>query len=152
MKIKLLCKKAIDEKALSLEESVRLDAALEATQNSDMIRAVKNLGDDEPSLMWRSSLNTKLVGVSSHKRTKVVWTRFAWAAACGCAFILTFSVRPGSPPNVVGDTNYVVAPSTSIEDTILADHQDAVSQSSLGVYISYGDAMISEAPRDEPSL
>ncbi len=148
MKIWKLRAKRSDETLLTIEESMRLDAALEATENQIVVKSVKNLSDEEPSLAWRSSLNTRLGSAYTKKRSSTVWMRALWAVGCGCvawiAFVFVTTVRPEERPI----REHSVA-QVSVEDAILADHQDAVSQTSLGIYIGYGDPQDAEASLDE---
>lgn len=150
MRNTFLHKKLFAESPLSAEESLRLDAALEATQDPSLSSAIRNLGDEEPSLAWRSGLNAKLFAISSKKKARVFWTRLTWATACGCALVLAFSVRP-APPEKSGHSA-IVASGSTVEDAIMADHQDAVSQTSLGIFVGYGDSQSAEALFNEPRL
>lgn len=139
---KELIQKLTQEQPLGAEEALRLDAALEGPEGRSIALAVSNLAEDAPSLAWRSGLNEALSKVSRRRRAVVV-LRFgfgATAVAAACFLVATF-FQPMQPTAPVG--NQSVAdnkPEESLEDAILAGHQDAMNQASLGVTVSFGES------------
>lgn len=130
-----LLRKIEAEEQLSAEESLRLDEALEA---SDVAGAVRALGDEAPSMAWRSQLNEKLGKATRRQRTRVMW-RYGLAVTAGAsAMFLFFSLGQQVPTeNETLVARPPIADSTSLEDDILSDHQDAMTQASMGVIVSF---------------
>jgi hypothetical protein len=128
------------EQPLTAEESLRLDAALEAQER--VASVVSGLPDEAPSLSWRSELNQRLARVSRTRRAGPVW-RFG-IAAVGMAAVSLMVISLLQPvPSESGGVKTAVAEGkakASLEDAILAEHNDATSQASLGVHVSYNEA------------
>ncbi len=138
---KNLLKKIVAENELSAEESLRLDEALEATGSAAARRAVRALHDDAPSMAWRSDLNEKLGKASRRQRTLVTW-RYGLAVTAGATAMFLF-VNFWQPGSIDGSTVIdprPVAESASMEDDILSDHQNAMTQASMGVIVSFDES------------
>ena len=138
---KNLLKKIVAENELSAEESLRLDEALEATGSAAAGRAVRELPDDAPSMAWRSDLNEKLGKASRRQRTLLIW-RYGLAVTAG-ATAMFLAVSLGQP--VPGKTTTLNEPppvteAASLEDDILSDHQNAMTQASMGVIVSFDES------------
>lgn len=143
--------KLSDERPMTLEESARLDAALQATEDPNVLNAIKAMGDAEPSLAWRSSLNARLMATANKKRKQAVLYRASWAFACGCAlWVGLLLVQPRQAQTEPSQDPKVAQ--ASIEELILDDHFDAMSQASLGIYIGYGETEATKTTDDELRL
>lgn len=131
-------KKLLEERPLTAEESLRLDDALE-NQSGRLSQAIlRDLPEDQPSLAWRSDLNTKLARASQAQKKRQVILRWlpAMAApvAAGCAFLLLTTTAPQqstvSPQSVARNTE-------SIEEQMVDLHRDAVAPVAIGVQAPY---------------
>jgi hypothetical protein len=133
---KELFKKLVGEQALTAEEALRLDEALEVTRTAKDV--VEELPDETPSLSWRSGLNQRLALVSKRRRT-VVLLRFGMAAtAVAAASLLAITLfQPINKPKPAGA--HYAENEPSLEETILSGHEEATSQASLGVYVAYDE-------------
>lgn len=132
-----LLKKLNGEQPLTAEESLRLDAALET--QAPVASVVAGLPDESPSMSWRSGLNQRLAKVSRTRRAAPVWRLGIAAVGVAAASLLVVSLLQPVPPDN-GPVKTTVAESKvkpSLEDAILAEHNDATSQASLGVHVSY---------------
>jgi hypothetical protein len=123
------------EQPMTAEEALRLDAALESDSEKLSRHALSALGEDSPSLAWRSALNQRLAHVSRRRRQTVYW-RFGVAAsgvAAATVFVLSFMMP--SPPSERLTPRVVErgAPAASLEDAIIGEHEDQMGQASLGV-------------------
>lgn len=136
---KELFKKIEAENDLSAEESLRLDEALEATGSAAAGRAVHALHDDAPSMAWRSDLNEKLGKASRRQRTLVIW-RYGLAVTAGAtAMFLVVSFGQPIPRGPTPVMPPQISDSASLEDDIVSDHQNAVTQISMGVIVSFDE-------------
>jgi hypothetical protein len=132
------------EQPLSAEEALRLDSALESERGQMVASIVSGLVDESPSLAWRSSLNERLAKSARKSRAALAWRFGFGATAAAATFVLAvILMQPTSVPdraapeprNTVDNT-----PKESVEDAILAGHQDVVQQASLGVSVAYNDS------------
>jgi len=133
-----LKKKLMDEQPLTVEETLRLDQAIEAQNVVTGLMA--GLEDQAPSLAWRSDLNQRLLLQSErHKRRSAFrwFSGFAAAAATVTAFTL-FAI-PRSVAPVIDDKPVVAKQSTpakdgpSVEESILTAHREADLESGMGI-------------------
>ena len=126
------------ENDLSAEESLRLDEALEATGSAGAGRIVRGLGDEAPSMAWRSDLNEKLFKGSRRRRTAVIW-RYGLAVTVGAAAMFLFVNFDQPIPGKTTTFNETapISQAASLEDDILSDHQNAMTQASMGVIVSF---------------
>lgn len=128
-------KKLAAEQPMTAEETLRLDAALDGEAGRLSRHAMAALGEDAPSLAWRSELNQKLSHVSRRRRQAVYW-RFGVAAsgvAAATVFVLSFMAPIDSeqrPSPRIADRH---APATTLEDAIIGEHESQMGQASLGV-------------------
>ena len=138
---KRLFDKILADEQLSAEESLRLDQALELKGSTAAGRAVGELPDEAPSMAWRSDLNEKLSKGSRQHRNLLMW-RYGLAVSAGATamfLIVNFgqpiadNAAPFSDPPLVTD-------STTLEDDILSDHQNAMTQISMGVVVSFDES------------
>ncbi|MCH8978937.1 MAG: hypothetical protein IH945_06805 [Armatimonadetes bacterium] len=138
---KNLIEKIVAESDLSAEESLRLDEALEAKGSAAVARAVRELPDDAPSMAWRSDLNEKLGKASRKQRVLVTW-RYGLAVTAGATamFLFVNFGQPGPVEDPIVRKGTQIVESTSLEDDILSDHQNAMTQASMGVIVSFDES------------
>lgn len=129
-----LIKKLQDGQALSVEETLRLDEALESSASSAAL--LHSLGDSAPSLTWRSELNQKLASVSKKSRRQ---SSFRWLSGFAAAATVVF-VGFLAVPKAEQDTNPRQATSmarrseaTNIEESLVKAHFEADVESGLGM-------------------
>jgi hypothetical protein len=134
-------KKLAAEQPMTAEEALRLDAALEGDTERLSRHAMAALGEDSPSLAWRSSLNQRLSHVSRRRRQAVYW-RFGVAVsgvAAATVFVLSFMVPMDTqerPSPRIADHHRAC----SLEDAIIGEHESQMGQASLGVMnVSYSE-------------
>lgn len=124
-----LLKKLQREEALSIEETLRLDAELEA--ESPTPEWLSSLGDATPSLAWRSELNQQLRR-HAQRRRHARWFTWGSSLAAGAAACLAFVALFANPkaPQVPSTT---VATNERQEGAFVRAHRDAEVQTTLGV-------------------
>jgi hypothetical protein len=132
-----LKKKLTDEQPLTVEETLRLDEAIEGQTVVPALLA--GLDDTSPSLAWRSELNQKLLLQSGrHKRH----TTFRWfsgvAAAAALVAVAFLSVpRPTKTEFVreplAGVSKPAVKEGPSVEESLLTAHREADLESGMGI-------------------
>ena len=135
---KKLFNKILADEQLSAEESLRLDEALESKASAAAVSAVRALGDEAPSLAWRSDLNEKLMKGSRRRRTQVMW-RYGLAVTAGATamfLFVNFSQPIPGKTTTFGEPAHV-SQAASLEDDVLSDHQNAMTQASMGVIVSF---------------
>lgn len=135
-------KKLAAEQPMTAEETLRLDAALDGDAERLSRHAMASLGEDSPSLAWRSSLNQRLSQVSRRRRQAVYW-RFGVAAsgvAAATVFVLSFMAPMNTeerPSPRIADHHRA----SSLEDAIIGEHESQMGQASLGVMnVSYTES------------
>lgn len=114
------------EGPLGIEDSLRLDQALEAQQ--PVSRLVAGLPEDVPSLEWRSGLNAALAARAARpRRLWLGWASgLATTAACAAA-ILAFGPKQG--PAVPGPSQT----EASVEEMLMSAHNSTEAQEHLGL-------------------
>lgn len=136
-------KKLIEERPLTAEEALTLDELLEGETSRQVAHMVAAQHDDAPSLTWRSKLNQKLSLLTGKKRRTLVW-RLGAAVSTGAVAALFFMAvlnQPVTPdPRIASphDVNYA-SDETTLEESIMDDHETSMTRVSLGVYGSYGN-------------
>lgn len=124
--------KVRDEQPLSLEETLRLDEALE-TQTAVGV-FVGELSDGEPSLEWRSGLNNRLLATRTVKkrRTWFTWGSVGIATAAAATWIVMMPL--GNKPSPPEPRRPVARQSNgSIEESLISAHREADLESGMGV-------------------
>ena len=130
--------KALQELPMTVEEALQLDAELEKGASRAVAGLVSQLPDNPPSLAWRSSLNDRLMRLRVVPRPVRVWIAgaAATAAVALCSLLWFPTLQRGGQADrasVVGDSQQ------SLEEAILAEHQDSAGHASLGVYASFAE-------------
>lgn len=126
----------LSEQPLSVEESLRLDEALDGMEHTAHV--LSQLKDDAPSLAWRSQLNDRLAKEVSQgkKRVAIKWfgSLAATSAVALAAFVMVKNL-PGATPQSKSETPVVVAQheGPSVEESLVSAHKEADMENSMGV-------------------
>ena len=128
-----LMKKLIEEKPLTAEETLRLDEMLGG--KSAAAHLVNSLPEDEPSLAWRSELNSKLSAMTPKPRKNnflKLFTAVAVPAAAAIALGLYVFPKLNPSPDSISVPE-VTAKSGGIEEELLLAHNSAEERAALPV-------------------
>lgn len=129
-----LIKKLQDEQALSVEETLRLDEALETSASTAGL--LNSLDESAPSLAWRSDLNQKLASVSRKTKRQSSFRWLSGFAAAATLVFVAFLALPKSRPTVNPNRVTSVArksEATNIEESLVKAHFEADVESGLGM-------------------
>jgi hypothetical protein len=139
-----LLRKLEDERSLTPDEWLRLDDALDSTDARFAQTLVRSLESEEPSLAWRSDLNSRLAQTSKAQRQRRLALRWlpimAAPVAAGCAFLvmMTSANRPNNPGFTVSSSKPpVVQTQESIEERMMDFHRDALTPLAVGANMPY---------------
>lgn len=122
-----------DDHALTVEDTLRLDEALEA--GKPLAGLLKSLDDSTPSLAWRSELNQKLLLVSKKGRRSLGLRWVSGFAAVAAVTLVAFvAVRKPEPRPDVRRTVPVAqsVANANIEESLVKAHFEADMESGLG--------------------
>lgn len=126
-------KKLMEEKPLTAEETLRLDEMLSG--KSAVAQVVNSLPEDEPSLAWRSELNSKLSAMTPKPRKSnflKIFTAVAVPAAAAVALGLLVFPKLNPSPNSVSIPE-VTSNTGGIEEELLLAHNSAEERAALPV-------------------
>ncbi len=104
-------------------ESGALDAALLSERGENVRGWVKELPDDEPSLVWRSALNERLRAEVPHRRRPWILYPTWGVAAAGLLVLLVWTSRPQPVQNVPAGP--------SLEAVMVSVHRESVRSSEI---------------------
>jgi len=139
---KELFKKLIDEKPLTAEEALELDEALESDACEQVAHMVAAQHDDAPSLEWRSELNEKLSSETRKGRKAWFWgvgAAVSTGAAATLMFLAMFNAPISEGPQGGNVADNTAAQTDTLEDLLIEEHQQAMNQEQLGLYVSFED-------------
>ena len=127
-------KKLIEEQALTIEESLRLDEALES--QTIVPRLMGRLEDGAPSLAWRSALNEKLLAQTGRRKRVSTFRWVSGFAATTAICLVAFIAVPRSQSGPIVDnpvTKVANSNGGGLEESLLTAHLEADIESGLGV-------------------
>lgn len=132
-----LLQKMISEQPLTAEESLRLDEALARQDESLLVKSLAAHTNDEPSLAWRSALNSRLGRSAGRaRRAKFLgWGAGTAAVAAAALALVTLMTPPAPSPSL----NMARSDKASLEELLITEHRDAVTRASLDVPVPVRD-------------
>lgn len=114
--------KRVESETLNAQDLEVLDRELASPSQMHVAQAVRQIPADEPSLVWRSSLNERLDAVAgTQKRRSAILAWLRPTVGLACAGLLAWVGIAQLSPVHLGS-----APSTAIEAALISEHATVV--------------------------
>lgn len=133
-----LLKKIEQGLPLDASEQMLLDSHLDLGSSDGPAVWVRSLHDSEPSLAWRSGLNSRLAELAPAKRTRrpvFAWVGMAVAGAACVWAVMTFTVKPVKVDNTPDQIVSSDGTPDDLASVMVSTHQAEEVAISMGVSV-----------------